>query len=42
VAEEDPFVAASAGRSLFRAKDLIELGVLVAEMQPEKATWGVK
>ena len=34
-AEEDPFLAVSAGRALFRAEDLLRLAEILAEIRPE-------
>ena len=36
VAAEDPFVVVSAGRSRFRAADLIDLAALVLKLRPGK------
>ena len=39
IGPQDPFVAVSAGRALFRVADLLGLGRLIAEISSEKRKW---
>lgn len=41
VEAEDPFVVVAAGRSRFRAVDLIDLAALVSQLRPGKQADGV-